>query len=220
MSGRPQPAALLLALILCACAGLPPVVPDPAAGDAVDPGRIYPQRSWQLLHALRASMPDGRDLGMLGLTVVSSTARSQHSVLMTLEGFVVFDGEYDQGRLTVHRALPPFDSPHFAAGLMEDIRLVFLAPEGPVIEAGRLQDGGEVRRVRTADGATVDIETLPGGDWRIRRYDPSGNLTRTVRGRHGRADRAGFPETIQLTAAGGQGYEIVMTLLEAVPIDG
>jgi len=74
--------------------------------------------------------------------------------------------------------------------------------------------------VRTADGGAVDIETLSGGDWRIRRYDPSGNLTRTVRGRHGGADRSGFPETIRLNAAGGQGYEIVMTLLEAVPING
>jgi hypothetical protein len=153
---------------------------------------------------------------MLGLTVMSSTGRSCRSVLMTLEGFVVFDGEHD-GRLTVHRALPPFDSPHFADGLVEDIRLVFFAPEGPVIATGTLPDGGAVRRHRLPDGGTVDVEILPGADWRIRRYDASETLTRTVRARHGPGDQHGFPESLELTATGGQDYRLTMTLIEAVP---
>ena len=118
---------------------------------------------------------------MMGLTLMSSPATGRYrSVLLTLEGFVVFDAEYD-GRLTVHRALPPFDSPHFAEGLMEDIRLVFFEPDGPVVASGTLKDGGAVRRHRLPDGGTVDLELLPGDDWRIRRYDPSETLTRTVR---------------------------------------
>jgi hypothetical protein len=217
---RRLPAALGI-LLLASCAGLPPVTPGSDALRAVTeeafaPGGVFPDGRWQLLHAIQAELPGGRRLVMMGLTIMSSPGRSCRSVLMTLEGFVVFDGESD-GRLTVHRALPPFDSPHFAEGLMEDIRLVFFAPEGPVVARGTLNGGVPVRRYRPPDGGTVDLELLPGDDWRIRRYDASETLTRTVRARRGRGDQNGFPEAVELTAAGAQDYRLTMTLLEAVP---
>lgn len=218
MSSLSRLAGLLPALLVLSCAGLPPIAPNTAMGRSVDSARVYPQGSWQFLHSLQAELPGGRRLGLLGLTVLSSTDRRHRSVLMTLEGFVLFDGESESDRLTVHRALPPFDSPHFAAGLMQDIRLVFMEPEGPAVAIGRLEGGGEVRRVRAADGGTVDVESLPGGNWRIRQYSSSDRLIRTATARHGSGDIAGFPQWIELTAAGGQDYEITMTLLEAVPI--
>ena len=222
MTARRLPAALWL-LLLASCAGLPPVTPGgnelrAGAEEAVAPGGVFPDGRWQLLHAIQAELPDERRLVMLGLTVMSSPGRSCRSVLMTLEGFVVFDAEYD-GRLSVHRALPPFDSPHFAEGLMEDIRLVFFAPEGPVVARGTLNGGVPVRRYRPPAGGTVDLELLPGDDWRIRRYDASETLTRTVRATHGRGDQNGFPQTVELTAAGGQDYRLTMTLIEAVPVN-
>ena len=222
MTARRLPAALCL-LLLASCAGLPPVTPGgetlrSGAEEAFAAGTVFPEGRWQLLHAIRAELPGERRLVMLGLTVMSSPGRSCRSVLMTLEGFVVFDGESD-GRLTVHRALPPFDSPHFADGLMEDIRLVFFAPEGPVVARGALAGGGPVRRYRLPDGGTVDVELLPGADWLIRRYDASERLTRTVRARHGTGDQHGFPESIELAAFGGQDYRLTMTLLEAVPAE-
>jgi hypothetical protein len=220
VTARRLPTVLCL-LLLASCAGLPPITPGggalrAGADEAFAPGAVFPDGRWQLLHAIQAELPGGRTLVMLGLTVMSSTGRSCRSVLMTLEGFVVFDGEHD-GRLTVHRALPPFDSPHFAEGLMEDIRLVFFTPEGPVVATGTLPDGGAVRRHRLPDGGTVDVELLPGADWRIRRYDASERLTRTVRARHGRGDQHGFPESLELTATAGQDYRLTMTLIEAVP---
>jgi hypothetical protein len=222
VTARRLPAALCL-LLLASCAGLPPVTPGGdahrvGAEEAFAPGAVFPDGRWQLLHAIQAELPGDRTLVMLGLTVMSSTGRSCRSVLMTLEGFAVFDGEHD-GRLTVHRALPPFDSPHFAEGLMEDIRLVFFAPEGPVTAIGTLPEGGAVRRHRLPDGGTVDVELLPGAEWRIRRYDAAETLTRTVRARRGTGDQHGFPERLELTASGGQDYRLMMTLLEAVPAE-
>ena len=121
---------------------------------------------------------------MLGLTVMSSGARTQRSVLMTLEGFVVFDGEYDGG-LTVHRALPPFDSPHLPPGSWKTSGSSSSSRKDRCSRAADLEDGAMVRRHRMPDGGSIDVEALPAGDWRIRRYDPSETLTRTVRGRHG-----------------------------------
>ena len=155
MTARRLPVALLLCL-LASCAGLPPVTPGgdalrAGADEAFAPGTVFPEGRWQLLHAIQAELPGGRTLVMLGLTVMSSTGRSCRSVLMTLEGFVVFDGEYDR-RVTVHRALPPFDSPHFADGLMEDIRLVFFEPEAVVVEGEMwLGCGDQSRHLRRGD---------------------------------------------------------------------
>jgi hypothetical protein len=215
-------AALLL--LLLSCAHLPPITPKDGAapsgtGAAHGSRRIFPEGEWQFLHSIQVEMPGGRNFVMMGLTVISSRLQTRRSVIMTLEGFVVFDGEYDH-RLVVHRALPPFDSPHFAGGLMDDIRLIFFEPDGPVVAFGELESGSEVRRRRTPDGGTVDIETLPGGNWQIRRYSPSHQLTRTVRTRHGAGGHSGFPETIELTASGDQAYRLKMTLLEAVGIGG
>jgi hypothetical protein len=163
-------------------------------------------------------MPGGRNFMMMGLTVMSSRLRTIRSVIMTLEGFVLFDGEYDQ-HLTVHRALPPFDSPHFAEGLMDDIRLIFFEPDGPLVACGVLDEGSFVCRHEIPGGGAIDIESLADNGWELNRYSPSQRLTRTVRVLSGERHLSGFPERMELIASGGQTYKLVMTLLEAVRIE-
>jgi hypothetical protein len=217
------PAAVLL---LLACTHLPAIAPkdgafSAAAGEAIDSNRIFPQGRWQFLHAIRIEMPGGNHISMMGLTVMSSRLQARRSVIMTLEGLVVFDGECAESdrQVRVHRALPPFDSPHFAGGLMEDIRLVFFEPDGPILAVGQLEKGVAVRRHQSPDGGVVDIEALVDGTWQIKRYSPSHKLTRTVRGLFGEGERTGFPKTIELTASGDADYRLVMTLIEAVCIE-
>lgn len=211
-----------LLLLILSCTHLPSITPKDGSfsagtGRAIESRSIFPEGTWQFLHSIRAEMPGGRTFVMMGLTLMSSRLHTRRSVIMTIEGFVIFDGEYDRG-VTVHRALPPFDSPHFAGGLMEDIRLIFFEPEGPVVAFGELENGSVVRRHLSPDGSTVDVEALGGRDWRIRRYSPAQRLTRTVRALHAAGDRSGFPVTIELTACGDQTYSLVMTLVEAVQI--
>jgi hypothetical protein len=208
-------------LLLLACAHLPPITPiaaAPPSGPGQESCRIFADGQWQFLHSIRAEMPGGVNFGMMGLTVISSRLRTTRSVIMTLEGFVVFDGEYDQ-QLSVHRALPPFDSPHFAAGLMDDIRLIFLEPNGPLIDFGELAKGSVVCRHAAPDGGTVDIVLQPDGSWELRRYDPAQRLARTVRSLPGAGSKAGFPEALELAARGDQTYKLVMRLVDAVQIE-
>lgn len=181
------PRFLLTALLLLifSCTHLPSIKPkdgsfSSGSGQAIESRSIFPEGTWQFLHFIRAEMPGGRTFVMMGLTLMSSRLHTRRSVIMTIEGFVIFDGEYDRG-VTVHRALPPFDSPHFAGGLMEDIRLIFFEPEGPVVAFGELENGSVVRRHLSPDGSTVDIEALGDRDWRIRRYSPAQRLTRPGR---------------------------------------
>lgn len=155
---------------------------------------------------------------MMGLTVMSSRLRTIRSVIMTLEGFVVFDGEYDR-HLTVHRALPPFDSPHFAEGIMEDIRLIFFAPDGPLVACGVLDNGSAVCRHEIPGGSVIDIEPMADNGWELNRYGPSQRMTRTLRVPPGERHPSGLPERMELIASGGQTYKLVMTLLEAVRLE-
>ena len=213
--------ALAAVLLFLSCARLPTIVPV-AGQDPCRPtagcSRIFPAGKWQLLHSIEADLPGGRRTVMMGLTVLSSRLRSNRSVIMSLEGFVVFDGEVNQG-LKVHRALPPFDSPGFAEGLMEDIRLIFFKPEGPAAECGKLTDGSIVCRYKNPNGGIVDIVLRSNGTCESRYYDREQRLIRIVRVPADARTGDGMPQTIELTAQGEQTYKLVMTLLEAVPLD-
>jgi hypothetical protein len=212
--------ALIAVLLFLSCARLPAIVPV-AGADPCEPiegcRRIFPTGNWQLLHSIEADLPGGRRSVMMGLTVLSSRRRSNRSVIMSLEGFVVFDGEVNQG-LKVHRALPPFDSPGFAEGLMKDIRLIFFQPEGPA-ECGKLTDGSTVCRYKNPDGGVVDIVLRSTGTCESRRYDREQHLIRIVRVPADARIGDGMPQSIELTARGKQSYKLIMTLLEAVPLD-
>jgi hypothetical protein len=203
-----------------ACARLPAITPvagefSPGPGRA--PCKVFPEGEWQFLHSIKAELPSGGSFTALGLTVLSSRYRTNRSVIMTIEGFVVFDGEYDR-RLIVHRALPPFDSPHFASGLMNDIRLAFFEPEGPVIGWGLLENGSSVCRHEAPDGGFIDVEGRRDGTWGLMRYDHEERLIRSVRARPPAGGGPGFPATVELTAHGSQSYKLIMTLVEAVAI--
>lgn len=213
--------ALAAGLLFLSCARLPTIVPiagaDPSRPTEVC-SRIFPAGKWQLLHSIEADLPGGRRSVMMGLTVLSSRLRSNRSLIMSPEGFVVFDGEVNQG-LKVHRALPPFDSPGFPEGLMADIRLIFFKPEGPAAECGKLRDGSTVCRYQNPDGGIVDIVLCSTGTCESRRYDREQRLIRIVRVSADARTSDGMPQTIELTAQGEQTYKLVMTLLEAVPLD-
>ena len=213
--------ALAAVLLFLSCARLPAIVPvtgaDPC-GPIEGCSRIFPTGKWQLLHTIEANLPGGRRSVMMGLTVLSSRLRSNRSVIMSLEGFVVFDGEVNQG-LKVHRALPPFDSPGFAGGLMGDIRLIFFKPEGAAAKCGKLTDGSTVCRYQNPDGGFVDMVLRSTGTCESRRYDREQRPIRIVRVPADARTGDGMPQTIELTAQGKQTYKLVMTLLEVVPLD-
>lgn len=212
---------LALVLLVLSCARLPKIMPATGADPSEPPevcNWIFPAGEWQLLHSIGVDLPGGRRTVMMGLTVLSSRLRSNRSVIMSLEGFVVFDGEFNQG-LKVHRALPPFDSSGFAQGLMEDIRLIFFKPEGPAAECGTLTDGSSVCRYENPEGGVVDIVLRRTGSCESLRYDRKQRLIRIVKIPADARTGNGMPQTIELTAQGEQTYRLAMTLLEAVSLD-
>lgn len=217
---------LLLSIwsLIASCSSLPQVYP---AGDEADPQAqgvcrgFFPEGDWQLLHSIEATLPGGKKGFLMGLTVISSTNRTARCVIMTLEGFVVFDALYDQ-EISIIRAIAPFDSKDFADGMMADIDLIFFRPSGPFVTSGFLKNGAAVCRYQKPDGRKVDIISGNDHNWEIRLYLPDNRLVRTVKSisaaKHDSDGRQGIADKIELKAHGSPGYALVMELVEAVPL--
>ena len=217
-----KPIILLLSLLgfVIACSSLPQVYP---AGDAADPhpGQAcrgpFPNGDWQLLHSIEATLPGGKKGFLMGLTVISSSNRTAQVVIMTLEGFVVFDALYDK-QITVKRAIVPFDSEVFSNGLIEDINLIFFKPSGSIMASGFLKSGAAVCRYQKPGGRIVDIISHGEDNWEIKQYLPDFRLARIVKSIY-LADLKGIADKIELIAHGSPGYALVMDLVEAIPLE-
>jgi hypothetical protein len=211
-------------VLILSCSSLPQVYPS---GDATDPqakrvcGGPFPDGEWQLLHSIEATLPGGKKGFLMGLTVISSTKRTARCVIMTVEGFVVFDAEYDK-KVSIKRAIAPFDSEDFADGLMADIDLIFFKPAGSITTSGYLKNGAAVCRYQKPDGRMVDIISRAAHNWEIRQYLPDYRLVRTVKcitaGEPGSAGRKGIADKIELKAHGSPAYALDMELVEAIPL--
>jgi hypothetical protein len=214
------PLLLSLWLLPLACADLPRIE-GPARMEAVKPSdscaRIFPQGRWELVHTIEADFPGGRRQLLMGVSRISSTERTVHCVLMTLEGLVLFDARHD-GQLAINRAVPPFTGMALAQGMIDDIALLFFAPQSPCREAGFLPNGNYVCRYAVGDG-TEDILPMPGMGWEIHRYDAGHNLIRSVTAEIGASPYGErVAERLELNAAGAAEYRLVLTLVEATQL--
>ncbi|MGC9194452.1 MAG: hypothetical protein ACP5IL_03245 [Syntrophobacteraceae bacterium] len=213
--------ALLTALMLTACSNLPQIRTDydkAAAARMAACKAIFPHGKWQLEHSLEIFPPVGSKQTVLGIVRLDSAKRTFHCVLMTIEGLVLFEADFD-GKIKIARALPPLDKPGMAEGIVRDISFLFLAPKKPCIAAGFSKDGDWVCRYRRADREYEDIVLKAGGLWQIRVYNQSERLIRTISPVCVQQIKAGaLPRRVRLKAYGLGGYELSLTLIEAIPL--
>ena len=209
-----KPFPLVIVLLLSACAHMPPIQPADADRQSQVDARcrsIYPEGRWQLVHTINARLHRGYQATLTGVIILSTLDSRVHCVLMTLEGFVLFEA-VDDGAVAVKRAFGPFDNPEFAKGVMKDIRLIFLAPNGKMQVAGKFADGTEGCRYRTDDNRVVDVISESDGSRRIQQYDPWKTVVVEA------VDQRGLSPKLTLEAGGKASYTLVMTLVEAIPL--
>jgi hypothetical protein len=135
-----------------------------------------------------------------------------HSVLLTAEGFVLFEAEMDDGPGRTIRAVPPFDSPAFAGGFMEDVKSIFLLPPGMPSEAGMTGDGAMVCRWSCRDGTLAEL-FRDAGQWKLSRWDNGGRLKRTLVFLPPLVK--GLPSRVELSVPGPAGYTLRTDLIRA-----
>jgi uncharacterized protein YodC (DUF2158 family) len=211
--------SLTLLMLLTACAHLPVIESvdrDHQPRIEADCQSHFLKGRWQLVHTIDASLPRGRQAVFTGVIVMSAADASIHCVLMTLEGFVIFEA-VDRGQVSVKRAVGPFDNEHFAMGVMEDLKFMFLKPAGDIIAAGSFNDGDVGCRWRTVRNRIVDVVRLKDGGWRMQQYDRGGHLLRTLTAEA--IDPRGVAHRLTLVAAGRHGYRLVMRLIEAIRLE-
>ena len=126
---------LFMVLMPVACGHLPEIrtVDDSTtAGRTAACADIFPRGQWQLVHAIEIFPPAGSKQTVLGIIQISSEQRTFRCVLMTIEGLVLFEADFD-GAVTIQRAIPPLDKPGMAEGMLQDISLLFLHPNSPAL---------------------------------------------------------------------------------------
>lgn len=202
------------------CASLPQIIPDTRSGpDVAALSALFPAGRWQLTHAIDAFVPGGKKSGLVGVSVLSSADRTIECALMTLEGFVIFSGRYD-GRLTVGRALPPFNRPGFAKGLIDDLMMLFFQPDGPMQQVGVLPDGAGVYRFGVFGGGTTDVILRDDHAWSIQKYSSRHKLERSIEASGGEgagaADGMIPAQHLTLKRHGFMGYQLDLRLVDAI----
>ncbi|MBA4396872.1 MAG: hypothetical protein C0394_05760 [Syntrophus sp. (in: bacteria)] len=210
-------ALILLTVLFTACSTLPAIRPLDAAGTqaaAQNCRRPFLDTPHRFVHAIEAGIPERAAGTVLGVTLFDPPSGIVRSAILTLEGFVLFDARYDNG-LQVNRAVPPFDAPRFAQNMMDDIRLIFLAPQGRLLQAGTLENGAVACRYEAPRGQTVDVIVRRDDAWGIETYGSQNEPLRRV---EAFSVKNRFPEALALTGFFTVDYKLRMTLISAEPV--
>jgi hypothetical protein len=220
-SGQILAALPPLAFLLFAggCAGLPPIKPlDQALKSAVleECRRPFLPGKYRLVHSLEALLPGGGTATAIGVLVADPRNGSFRSILMTIEGWVLFDIE-GGATLTVHRAVPPFDPPAFARRMAEDIGLAFFPPGGEPALWGQGERVFRGCRYERPGGGFVDVLQDEGGAREIRLYGTGQELLKEVK--IPLLERPGLADELEIKGEAWPSYTLRLRLIEAEPVE-
>ena len=174
------------------------------------------KETYRLVHTIETKMAGKTRNVILGVTLIDPVSQSISCAVLTAEGLVLFEAESTPEKLRVIRALPPFDSESFAENMLEDIRLIFLEPQAALQNQGYFSSGERVCRYLKANGDWIDVAETKALKIEIRSYSSSGTLKRHIIFDKAEDD---IYQIIELRASEIMDYSLLMTLMEAQPID-
>jgi hypothetical protein len=175
---------------------------------------IFPAEPWESVHRIEATIR-GSFSSLLGVTKGEPSERRLQSLLLTPEGFILFDAELREGGIAVIKAVAPFDSPAFARGLMEDVTLFFLPPQVKPTTWGKETDGTMICNWEEPDESHTDITGSMDIGWRILRRDKQEEVMKEVALNGPFVN--GLASRVELRAFKPVVYTLRMTLLQPSP---
>jgi hypothetical protein len=174
---------------------------------------IFPAEPWESVHKIEATFGGGSS-SLIGITKGEPSERRFQSVLLTPEGFVLFDAERRVKGISVRKAVAPFDSRAFARGLIEDVSLLFLPPAGKPTTWGKETNGTMICKWENPENST-EITGSMDKSWRILRRDKYGEVTKEVVLNGPFLN--GLASQIEYRAFKPAPYLLRMTLIQAFP---
>jgi len=215
MKGLPL---LILTIFLFSCQTLPlinaPV--SPAEEKALTCPSPFLKEKYRLVHAIETRVAGKTQSTIIGVTLADPYTRFISCAIMTAEGMVMFEADSDHGAIKVNRALPPLDSADFAKNMIEDIKLIFFAPGGKIQKKGILSDGATACRYHEENGDWIDVITNKLEGTTIKRYSSFGTLKRQIKFNK---TSGNIYQSIELQANETFNYSLLMTLIEAQPVE-
>ena len=139
---------------------------------------IFPAEPWESVHKIEATFGGGTS-SLIGVTKGEPSERRFQSVLLTPEGFVMFDAERRIKGISVRRAVAPFDSPACARGLIEDVTLLFFPPADKPTTWGKETNGTTTCKWENPENST-EITGSMDRSWRILRRNNYGEVTKEI----------------------------------------
>jgi hypothetical protein len=176
---------------------------------------IFPAESWESVHMIEATIRGWGSYSLLGVTKGEPSERSLQSLLLTPEGFVLFDAEFREDDISVRKAVAPFDSPAFARGLMEDVTLLFFPPQEKPTTWRKKTDGTMTCYWEDPYGFRTEVKGSIDTGWRIKYKDRRGEVIKEVFLSGPFVD--GLASHIELNATHPASYQLKMTLLQPSP---
>ncbi len=148
---------IAISFLIISCKSLPVIEPGKSAFEPdINP---FLEKKYQLTHSIKADLPNGDKLLVIGVTIVDPAERSIHAILMTVEGLVIFDISYINNTVIINRGMPGASSDDFSDfihGLLEDLKLIYFKPACENSEAGTI-NGRFIKRYKCNDRTVVDV---------------------------------------------------------------
>jgi hypothetical protein len=176
---------------------------------------IFPVEPWESVHKIEATIRGLGSYSLLGVTKGEPSERSLQSILLTPEGFVLFEAEFREDDLSVRKAVAPFDSPAFARGLMEDVTLLFFPPQARPTTWKKKTDGTKVCQWEDPYGFRTEVKGSMDTGWRIKYKDRRGEVIKEVFLSGPFVN--GLASRIELNATQPASYQLRMTLIQPSP---
>jgi hypothetical protein len=176
---------------------------------------VFPAEPWESVHKIEATFGRGGSFSFLGVTKGKPLERWLQSVLLTPEGFILFDAELRYGEMALRRAVAPFDSPAFAGGLMEDVSLLFLPPRGKPTGWEKKTDGTMICNWEGSDDSHTEVTGSMESGWRILRRDKYREVLKEVVLKEPFVN--GLASHVELHASEPASYKLRMTLIQQSP---
>ena len=175
---------------------------------------VFPEGNWQFAHTIDFTLGGGSGTPVIGITSLNET--DIDVALITVEGLTLFDATFHHDEGTeIRRAVPPFDGPEFAHGLIGDIRAIFQPPAGSMT-MGQVAGVTSACRYTSATGRVVDVLLGASDCWQIKSYTSELIMDRSIVGRSCKKKGSSLiPDYLELKTYGQIGYTLKLTLITA-----